>query len=84
MTSKTARTLALIDALAGVTHLPAAWQADLPAAVGLHESRPLLVVPQEAFSFYDLRQLANNREAWRSGRGKYDTVLLFKVKGALA
>ena len=66
MTTKTRQTLATIDRLAGKPDS--------------RVSHPTLVVPQEAYSFYDLRQLARDRDRWRAGRGKYDSGLLFRLK----
>ncbi len=66
MTIKTKRTLATIDMLAGVPHL--------------HESRPHLVVPEQAWSFYEFREGPDLRKWWQTGRGKYDCGLLFRIK----
>jgi len=65
MTSKTVRTMALIDSLAGVPHMM--------------EGRPAVVVPRQAWCFYELRQPLDFREWWQTGRGKYDGGLLFKL-----
>ncbi len=65
MTIKTKRTLATIDMLAGVPHL--------------HESRPHLVVPEQAWSFYEIRQ-QEQWHWWQTGRGRYDCGLLFRIK----
>ncbi len=65
MTTKTKRTLAAIDALAGVPHL--------------HGSRPHLVVPQGAWICYVSSTPVEQRDWWQGNRKKYDTGLLFKL-----
>ncbi len=65
MTTKTRQTLAMIDRLAGIPHIMA--RSDN------------LVVPHEAWTFFDLRQ-PDDRFWWQTGRGKYDSGLLFKLK----
>jgi hypothetical protein len=66
MTTKTVKTLVLIDRLAGVPHLL--------------RGSPHVVVPCEAWFFYELRQPPDFREWWQIGREKYDAGLLFKIK----
>lgn len=66
MTSKTKRTLATIDALAGVPHLLA--------------SNAKVVVPRNAWRFYELRQDDDIPEWWQTRRTKYDAGLLFRLK----
>ncbi len=66
MTTKTARTLALIDRMAGVTDIRGGRSDKL-------------VVPMSAWYCYQFRQPRTHSEWWQLGRGKYDSGLLFKI-----
>jgi hypothetical protein len=69
MTSKTKRTMALIDQMTGVPHLL--------------EGRPTVVVPRKAWCFYELRQPLDFRGWWQTSRGKYDSGLMFRLSDDL-
>lgn len=64
MTTKTSRTLALIDSL----------------APPLCQGRPCLVVPALAWCFYSEHYPTDLRGWWDTRRTKYDGGLMFKLR----
>ena len=66
VTTKTKRTLAMIDSLAGVPHIMGA--------------NAQLVIPLEAWTLYGTRNPPDLREWWQTSRAKYDSGLLLRIR----